>query len=235
MNALQHALPALVQPQQLALVSVAGLRVLSAAAASQRAAAAAVETPVTAPDSSAKHIDAAKLTLSKRVGTSLLGPGFLRRMFLRQVNKRIISRLSRRLAIGIPVFGVYLAFKLGYKDIQRIGTENEAGKPEAARAFAACVGLDGVDAVAQTLLLFNLTNSVLLHMDSLAVPMPFIQALDKVAIACGVASCFMGLYGELVSVEGWWRKDAPATPAERGLAAMGLERGQILDVASQQQ
>lgn len=135
--------------------------------------------------------------------------GIGKKLILRSINRTIVSRLTRRAMIGIPIVGVYFASRLIVKDTRNVFEQIEKRNNICASAFSTSLGLTTIDLLAQlTIISAIAVNTGIID------PMPLkelygfaaLPALmnstdvlwiaDKISLTSAVASCVTGIIAE---------------------------------------
>lgn len=125
--------------------------------------------------------------------------GFGKKLMLRAVNRNVVSRITRRAMIGIPILGIYLAQRLLRKDLaQALDKSN----PEHIRkGFGFLSGVDAVDLMAQSIIITSLGASIFmpgLYGTLSGIGLAEIaNYADKASIAAALTSSMFGTYLEM--------------------------------------
>ena len=125
--------------------------------------------------------------------------GGVRKLVLRQINRKIVSRLARRFTIGIPVLGFYFVSKLLRNDCKRVVSEYKKGELMVSSLFATAVLADVLDLAAQATIIAGFAHS---NFDvGLATAAALLLSADKASLACAALSFSSGVGGELLSLK----------------------------------
>lgn len=124
--------------------------------------------------------------------------GGVRKLVLRQINRKIVARLARRFTIGIPVVGFYFVSKLLTKDCQRVAAEFRNGEYAVSSLFATAVVADILDLAAQGTIIagFAHTNFNM----GLATAAALLLHADMASLACAALSFASAVSAEMLSM-----------------------------------
>jgi hypothetical protein len=125
--------------------------------------------------------------------------GGVRKLVLRQINRKIVARLARRFTIGIPVLGFYFVSKLLKKDCERVASEYKKGELMVSGLFATAVLADVLDLAAQATIIAGFAHSN--FNVGLATAAALLLSADKASLACAALSFSSGVGGELLSLK----------------------------------
>lgn len=135
--------------------------------------------------------------------------GVMRKLALRQINRKIVARLARRATIAIPFVGFYFVSRLILKDYARVKAEYASGSHVAAGFFSVALACDLLDWAAQATVIAGLAHNN--FGAGLAVAASLLAVADKLSLASAGLSCVCGVSGEVSS----------AAEAERKLIVEG--------------
>jgi hypothetical protein len=135
--------------------------------------------------------------------------GVGKKLILRSINRTIVSRITRRAMIGIPIAGVYFASRLIVKDTRNVFEQIKKGNHICASAFSTSLGLTAIDLFAQVTIISALAvNTCLIDpmqfkefygfaaLPALLNSTDILSIADKVSLTSAGASCITGIVAE---------------------------------------